>query len=51
MAVQVVLSELEKRLPEPLAAQLSSHLGAGGGSCARGGLADLGKSLRRAFGK
>lgn len=51
MAVQVVLTQLEKRLPGPLASQLRSHLSGGGGDPAGGGLADLAKGLGGAFGK
>ena len=51
MAVQVVLSQLEQRLPGPLASQLRNHLGGGEGGPAGGGLADLAKGLGGAFGK
>lgn len=49
MAVQVVLSQLEKRLPAPIASQITAHLsgdGAGGG-----GLGDVAKGIGGIFGK
>lgn len=45
MAVQVVLSQLEKRLPAPLA----SHLGGGGAD--GGNLGDIAKGLGGVFGR
>jgi uncharacterized protein (DUF2267 family) len=49
MAVQIVISQLEKRLPGPLASQVTAHL-SGGGS---GGpnLGDVTKGLGGMFGK
>ena len=48
-AVQVVLSQLEKRLPPPIASQLSAHLsGSGTGGT---GLGDVTKGLGGMFGK
>jgi uncharacterized protein (DUF2267 family) len=49
MAVQVVLEQLQKRLPGPIASQVSAHL-SGGGS-AGGGLGDVAKGLGGMFGK
>jgi uncharacterized protein (DUF2267 family) len=50
LAVQVVLSQLEKRLPGPIASQISAHL-SGGGSSTGGGLGDVAKGLGGMFGK
>lgn len=50
VAVQVVVGQLEKRLPAPLAAQLSSYLGGGGGGAA-GKLGDLTRGAGGLFGK
>jgi uncharacterized protein (DUF2267 family) len=50
MAVQVVLSQLEKRLPGPIASQISAHLG-GGGAGGGGGLGDIAKDLGGMSGK
>ena len=49
MAFQVVLDQLEKRLPGPIASQLREHLSgtASGGS----GLGDVAKGLGGLFGK
>lgn len=49
MAVQVVLSQLQTRLPAPLASQLSTYL-AGGGT-EGGNLGDAAKGLGGMFGK
>lgn len=49
MAVQTVLSQLEQRLPGPIAAQLRSYLSGGGGG--GGGLGDMAKGLGGMFGK
>lgn len=49
MAVQVVLDQLEKRLPGPIASQLRTHL-SGGGSGGPG-LGDVTKGLGGLFGK
>lgn len=48
MAVQVVLSQLEKHLPAPLASQLGAHLGGGAGG---GNLGDVTKGLGGLFGR
>ncbi len=50
MAVQTVLSQLETRLPGPIAAQLRSHL-SGGGAGSGGGLGDVAKGIGGLFGK
>lgn len=50
MAVQVVLSQLEKRLPGPIASQLSAHL-SGGGAGGGGGLGDIARGLGGMLGK
>jgi uncharacterized protein (DUF2267 family) len=50
MAVQVVLDQLEKRLPAPIASQISAHL-SGGGAGGSGGLGDVAKGLGGIFGK
>ena len=50
MAVQVVLSQLEKRLPGPLASQVTAHL-SGGGAAGAGNLGDLAKGLGGMFGR
>ena len=49
MAVQVVLGQLEQRLPGPIAAQVRTHLS--GGGAGGGGLGDLTKGLGGMFGK
>jgi hypothetical protein len=49
MAVQVVIGQLEKQLPAPLAAQLRSHLS--GGGTGGSGPGDLAKGLGGMFGK
>jgi uncharacterized protein (DUF2267 family) len=49
MAVQVVLSQLEKRLPAPIASQLGAHLS--GGGAGGGNLGNLAKGLGGMFGK
>ncbi len=51
MAVQVVIGQLEKRLPAPLASQLGNFLGAGGGGTGGPDLGSLGKGLGGLFGK
>lgn len=52
MAVQVVLSQLEKQLPAPIASQISAHLsGAKGASGGAGGLGDVTKGLGGMFGR
>ncbi len=53
MAVQVVIAQLEKRLPAPLASQLGNYLGTGGSGGAGGGpdLGGLTKGLGGLFGK
>lgn len=50
MAVQVVLGQLEKRLPGPLASQVTAHL-SGGGAAGGGNFGGLAKGLGDAFGK
>jgi uncharacterized protein (DUF2267 family) len=50
MAVQVVIDQLQKRLPGPLASQVSSHL-SGGGAGGGGGLGDIAKGLGGMLGK
>lgn len=50
MAVQVVIGQLEKRLPAPLASQLSSYL-AGGGAGGAGSVGDIAKGLGGMFGR
>ena len=49
MAVQVVLDQLEKKLPGPIASQLREHLG--GGSSGGSALGDVTKGLGGLFGK
>lgn len=48
VAVQVVLGQLEKRLPAPLASKLTSYL-AGDGTGGAGGLGDIAKGLGGMF--
>lgn len=50
MAVQVVVAQLEKRLPEPLGSQLSAYV-AGTGPAGEGGVGDIAKGLGGMFGK
>lgn len=54
-AVEVVVSQLEQRLPGPVASQLRSHIGGGGGAAAAGegsgGLADMAKGIGGSFKK
>lgn len=50
MAVQVVLDQLGKRLPGPIAAQVTAHLG-GSGAPAGGGLGGMAKGLGGMLGK
>lgn len=49
MAVDVVVSQLEKRLPGPLAAQLKQHLG--GANKEGAGMGDLAKGVGGMLGK
>lgn len=49
MAVQVVLGQLEQRLPGPIAAQIRAHLSGGGAGGAS--LGDLAKGLGGVFGR
>lgn len=52
MAVQVVAGYLEKRLPGPVASQISAQLGAGGASSSgAGALGDAAKGLGGMFGR
>jgi hypothetical protein len=49
MAVEVVLSQIEKKLPGPIAGQVRAHLAGGGAGPA--GLGDVTKGLGGLFGK
>jgi hypothetical protein len=49
MAVQVVLDQLEKRLPGPIASQLREHLT--GGASGASGLGDVARGLGGLFGQ
>jgi hypothetical protein len=54
MAVEVVMGQLEKQLPAPIAAQVRSYLAGGGqasGGQASGGLGDIARGLGGMFGK
>lgn len=56
MAVQVVASQLQQRLPAPIASQVTSYLGGGSatgteGGAAGGGLGDAAKGLGGLFNK
>jgi hypothetical protein len=49
MAVHVVLDQLEKRLPAPIASQIRTHLSDGSSGAA--GLGEVAKGLGGLFGK
>ena len=51
MAVETVLGFLKTKLPAPIAGQIDSVVGGGGGESSAGGLGDVAGTLGGMFGK